>query len=144
MSKDTATLVAFMSSVVVVVIINLIMTMMHQDYRRLDDTDHTVLFVESVLFDIIVFLCNLLYFVLIHDIAICILSLVLTDASLLVFNQLCVSGTIETAKINYLSDDDSHDQREKRPLVMKTVNELLLMKCQDNGGEIEYACSILY
>lgn len=135
MSKDTVALVAFMSSVAIVAIINLIMTMIHRDYRRLDDADHTVLFVESALFDIIVFLCNLLYFTLIHDIAICILSLVLTDASLLVFNQLCVSGTIETAKINYLSDDNSHDQCQKRPLVMKTVNELLLMKYKNDRGD---------
>ena len=135
MSKDTVALVAFISSVAIVTIINLIMTMMHRDYRRLDEADHAVLFVESVLFDIVAFLCNLLYFALIHDVVICSISLVLTDASLLMFSQLCVSGTIETAKVNYLGDGDSQDQHQKQPLVPKTVNELLLIKHKNDRGD---------
>lgn len=128
MSTDAVALVACASSVVFVVVTNLIMMTFWQDYHRLNESDQTVLFIGSVIFGVIALLFDLVCLASISNSLLRFLALILVNISLVILFQLIVLAAIDNAKVNYLSDDQSKDkEHEKRLLISKTVNELLLM-----------------
>lgn len=129
MSTDAVALVACASSVVFVVITNLIMMMFWQDYHRLNESDQTVLFIGSVIFGVIALLLNLVCLASISNSLLRFLALTFVNIGLVIFFQLIVLAAIDNAKVNYLSDDQPEDHKHSKQAKVrsKTVNELLLM-----------------
>lgn len=129
MSTDIIALVACASSVIFVVITNLIMMMFWQDYHRLNESDQIALFIGSVIFGVIALLFDLVCLASISNSLLRFLALILVNIGLVAFFQLIVLAAIGNAKVNYLSDNQFDDyKRSKQTKVRsKTVNELLLM-----------------
>lgn len=129
MSTDVVALVACASSVIFVVITNLIMMMFWQDYHRLNESDQTVLFIGSVIFGVIALLFDLVCLASISNSLLRFLALILVNIGLVIFFQLIISAAIDNAKVNYLSDDqpDDHKHSKQTKVYSKTVDELLLM-----------------
>lgn len=129
MSTDAVALVACASSVVFVVITNLIAMMFWQDYHRLDESDQTVLFIGSVIFGVIALLFDLVCLASISNSLLRFLALTFVNIGLVIFFQLIVLAAVDNAKVNYLSDDQSNDHKHSKQIKVhsKTVDELLLM-----------------
>lgn len=129
MSTDVVVLVACASSVVFVVITNLIAMMFWQDYHRLNESDQTVLFIGSVIFGVIALLFDLVCLASISNSLLRFLALILVNIGLVIFFQLIVLAAVDNAKVSYLSDDQSNDHKHSKQIKvhLKTVDELLLM-----------------
>ena len=136
MSSSTNMIVCIASAAFTVVI-NLVIIAFRRDYHRLSDSDRSALCFTAVAWGFFAIIFDVLCMTTVSNLLIYIVLLVFINIGLIACYQFFVGAIVkDSTETSKLTDDqlkaNSHDQRLM--VSTKTVNELLLMKHQDDGG----------